>query len=586
MSVVCNPGGLERPAFGAGAVREVIERVEGCARAVVRAEQFWGGDLALAITGGLREAGVRVGLVARGGYPWSRFVAWEAGADSARATEASAEEGALCRGADVVIGTTERMLDDLRWRYGLGAERTVLVPNFVPEGARPDERVPREPGTVLFAGRLVAQKRVGMLLEAVALLGEVAPRLGPVRLTIVGEGELEEDLRRRAAELGVEAEFVPRLAQAELLERMRGCGVYAQASAYEGHPKTVLEAMACGAPVVVTEGPGLGDVVVGGVTGIVTRGDARSLAAGLARVLGDSDLAATLGRAAAESVDGLSPERMIGLEAAAHESAIARAGERAGPALGAVRWGPELLEADEAAAAAAWARSLHGYARRLPAEKRARFCASVETPVYDVIDRAAIETAGGVHPKHRLMRYHDFFVERIGAGERVLDLGCGYGAVARSIVERAGALVTGMDFSPENVRLAREMAQREGLGDRLRIVEGDITRERAWGEGGESRFDVVVLSNVLEHLRDRARLLARYVEWYAPRALLIRVPAFDRNWQTAWKAALGVDFRCDETHETEYTEGSLREELAEAGLGARELIARWGEYWVRAEVER
>ncbi|MBK7406570.1 MAG: methyltransferase domain-containing protein [Phycisphaerales bacterium] len=64
------------------------------------------------------------------------------------------------------------------------------------------------------------------------------------------------------------------------------------------------------------------------------------------------------------------------------------------------------------------------------------------------------------------------------------------------------------------------------------------------------------------------------------------MPALDRNWQTAWKHSLGVDSRCDDTHETEYTEASLRAELAEAGLEVRELVARWGEYWVVAEGER
>ena len=301
-------------------------------------------------------------------------------------------------------------------------------------------------------------------------------------------------------------------------------------------------------------------------------------------MLVDREQAMAFGLAAAASVEDCRFDAVVELEARAHELAMERAGEGAAPVPGAVRWSAELLELDEQNAASAWARSLHGYARRLPDEKRARFCATVETPLHDVIDRAAIETAGGVHPKHHLMRYHDFFVDRIREGERVLDLGCGYGAVARSIAERSGAMVTGMDFNPENLKLARSMIEREGLGERLRIVEGDITRERAFGPGGEEHFDVVVLSNVLEHLADRERLLAQYVRWYTPRAILIRVPAFDRDWLTAWKHELGVDFRGDPTHETEYTERSLRDELDAAGLGVDELIVRWGEYWARAAV--
>lgn len=594
VEVIENTHHLERPAFAVGAVERLCASVATGPRAaqsaVVRIDQMWGGDLAVAACGGLRGQGVRTGLVARGGYPWSRFVAWEAGADSLRATEAAAEEGDLCRAADVVLGTTESMLDDLRWRYGLGADRTMLVPNFVPDGAKPDDTITREAGRVLFAGRLVAQKRIDLLIDAVALVPSLArgtvqdlPHSAP-RLTIIGEGELESDLRARAKQRGVEAEFLPRLPQDALLGHMRRCAVYAQTSAYEGHPKTVLEAMACGTPVVVTSGPGLGDVVDNGINGVVAASTPGAIAAGLVRVLGDSKAAAAMGQAAAERAEALRFRKVIEREIAAHELAMGRAGEGAAPPPGAVRWGPELLEADAETAAAAWARSLHGYARRLPDAGRAQFCATVEKPIYDVIDRAAIETAGGVHPKHHLMRYHDFFVDRINPGERVLDLGCGYGQVARSIVNRAGALVTGMDFSAENVALARSMVEREGLGDRLRIVSGDITRDRAFGERGEEHFDVVVLSNVLEHLADRERLLVLYTRWYTPRTILIRVPAFDRDWLTAWKEELGVDSRSDPTHETEYTEQSLREELRNAGLGTAEMIVRWGEYWVQTVV--
>jgi len=577
VELVCNADGRERCAFVAGVPSRVHHALGGSRTAIVKTNQMNSGDAALAIARGLREAGVRVGLVARGGYHWSRFVAWEAGADSSRAADAAAAEAELCRAADVVIGTTERMLDDLRWRCGLAADRTMLVPNYLPEEARPDPGVRRQPRTILCAGRLVAQKRIDLLIEAVALLtrheGEA------VRLTIVGGGELEARLREHASTHGVRAEFVQRSPQSDLLDRMRRCAVYAQTSAYEGHPKTVLEAMACGAPVVVADAPGLSGVIESGTTGLIARPTPEAIARALSHVLRDTDLAAGLGREAAASVEPLRLERVAALEARAHELAISRAGEGAAAPAGGVRWDPALLGADAETAAAAWARSLHGYSRRLAPEQRARFCASVETPVYHVIDRAALETAGGVHPKHGLMRYHDFFVERVTAGERVLDLGCGYAQVARSIALRAGADVTGMDWSEVNLAQALTMIEREGLGERVHVVRGDITRDRATARDGSPRFDVVILSNVLEHLRDRPSLLARCVEWYSPRAVLIRVPAFDRSWQTAWKRELGVDWRCDDTHETEYTEASLRAELDEAGLRVDELVARWGEYW-------
>jgi cyclopropane fatty-acyl-phospholipid synthase-like methyltransferase len=225
----------------------------------------------------------------------------------------------------------------------------------------------------------------------------------------------------------------------------------------------------------------------------------------------------------------------------------------------------------------AWARSARAFCQRLAPTDRAAFLAAIDAPIYHMQGEAALEADGGLHPKHRLMRYHDFFVDRIRAGDRVLDLGCGVGALAASIAERALADVTGMDVSDASLRKAREVAEKRALTARLRFVQGDITQVQAGG-----RFDVIVLSNVLEHLKDRPDLLRQWREWYEAPKFLVRVPAFDREWRVPWKKELGVEWRLDVTHETEYTQAQLEQELREAGLRVSELIVRWGEYWAAA----
>jgi hypothetical protein len=68
------------------------------------------------------------------------------------------------------------------------------------------------------------------------------------------------------------------------------------------------------------------------------------------------------------------------------------------------------------------------------------------------VNERAMAFGRGEHPKHRLTRYHDFFIERINDGERVLDVGCGYGAVARSIARaKPAAKVTGVDYDPKKL---------------------------------------------------------------------------------------------------------------------------------------
>ena len=190
-----------------------------------------------------------------------------------------------------------------------------------------------------------------------------------------------------------------------------------------------------------------------------------------------------------------------------------------------------------------------------------------------IIDRASIHYEDGVHVKHRLTRYHDFFVERIKTDDDVIDLGCGVGALAASVAERCGAAVTGLDISAGNLAHA---SSRFNI-DRLRFIEGDIY-EYAPGR----TYDVVILSNVLEHLDGRPGLLRSLGERIQPRQWLIRVPMSTRHWHVPLRRELGLPWMSDSTHYTEYTEESLQVELAEADLKILELRAEWGELYVSA----
>lgn len=190
--------------------------------------------------------------------------------------------------------------------------------------------------------------------------------------------------------------------------------------------------------------------------------------------------------------------------------------------------------------------------------------------VYREVDLAALAYEEGVHPKHRLTRYHDFFVERVEPGERVLDIGSGKGELAHDLVVRAGAKVVGVDHDPSHLAFARSHYG----GPDLEFRSGDVLEALPDGH-----FDVIVLSNVLEHLGPRVDFLRRLTRSATPRALLIRVPLYERDWTVPLKAEVGLPAYWDPDHETEYDEESFRRELAEAGLDVPELLVRWGEIW-------
>ncbi|MBF0339699.1 MAG: class I SAM-dependent methyltransferase [Magnetococcales bacterium] len=208
----------------------------------------------------------------------------------------------------------------------------------------------------------------------------------------------------------------------------------------------------------------------------------------------------------------------------------------------------------------------------LPPEEALRLLFRLDASLYALQGRQAVRYGQGVHVKHRLTGYHDFFVARLSPGERVLDVGCGHGALTRDMAERGGCRVVGIELEADKVVVAR----REHAHPRVEYRIGDATAGQ--GEDPE-RFDVVTLSNVLEHLPDRAAFLRRLVRQVAPARLLIRVPLFDREWRVPLKQELGVEWRLDATHETEYTLEGFMAEMNEAGLLIRHLEMRWGEIW-------
>ena len=200
-----------------------------------------------------------------------------------------------------------------------------------------------------------------------------------------------------------------------------------------------------------------------------------------------------------------------------------------------------------------------------------RFVLKLHNRIYALLSNLSSLLEGGVHPKHRLTAYHDFFLSNIKPGEVALDVGCGKGELLSDIAVKTGARTVGIEINGESVK---EALHRTLSLDSVEIFHGDV-----WSTDCRGPVDVITLSNVLEHLTSRPKLLAHLMRIYSPSRILVRVPMSDRDWLVPFKSELGVESRLDETHEIEYTHKEFEQEVGDSGLVIQELYIRWGELY-------
>jgi len=191
---------------------------------------------------------------------------------------------------------------------GVDAQRLHVVTNGVDERFRPaDGAVARKelelPGDgviVLFVGLLVQVKGLDHLLDALRQLTDL-----PVRCVLVGDGPLREHLgnRARTEGLGERVQFAGQCSAATIPAWMAAADILVLPSLSEGRPNVVLEAHACGLPVVATNVGGTPELLEDGVNGLlVPVGDSDALAGALRRLATDHDLRLRLGVAARERI--------------------------------------------------------------------------------------------------------------------------------------------------------------------------------------------------------------------------------------------------------------------------------------------
>jgi glycosyltransferase involved in cell wall biosynthesis len=194
--------------------------------------------------------------------------------------------------ADCVVGPSRGVVDDVRQITGLSPDRfrVILNPVYRPEITTLSMEPPEHPWlakgeapVIVAAGKLKPQKDYPTLLKAFTLVR--ASRTA--RLIILGRGPLREALESLAEELGISADLDMPGHVTNPYTFFRNAAVFVLSSGWEGLPNVLIEAMACGSPVVSTDCPsGPSEILEEGRVGrLVPVGDVEQMAAAIVATL-------------------------------------------------------------------------------------------------------------------------------------------------------------------------------------------------------------------------------------------------------------------------------------------------------------
>lgn len=159
----------------------------------------------------------------------------------------------------------------------------------------------------IFTGRMGIEKNLSFLIQA---FKQVHGRHPQLRLLLLGDGPILEDLKTEAASSGLEHEifFPGRVSYSEIPGYYAASDLFVMTSTTEVKPLAVLEAMAASLPVIAVDACGTGDTVTHGHDGLLSKCDIGDYVAILEQAVADRELRLTMGQEASKTADTYSLE--------------------------------------------------------------------------------------------------------------------------------------------------------------------------------------------------------------------------------------------------------------------------------------
>jgi len=217
-------------------------------------------------------------LVVRQGKQWSIF-AREKKLNKLRIIMIDFIEWLAYKNADAIIASSFEDKKYIEKRYKIHPEKVNYIPNYIDTDLfSPNVLIPVKHNRILTVAKLEKQKNLENLIEAVRGLD--------IKLTIVGQGSLEKELKKVAP---VNVEFITRVSNNDLPKEINKSQLFILPSNFEGCPKALLEAMSCGVPVIGADVVGINNIIKDKENGYLCKTSTESIRKKIKEVLAEKN---------------------------------------------------------------------------------------------------------------------------------------------------------------------------------------------------------------------------------------------------------------------------------------------------------
>lgn len=237
-------------------------------------------------------------LIVRCGYLHSYFIKNQSNDQKAINDAIQLEKRAFSY-ADMGIVTSSWQRELVIKQYNVEPSKIKVIPNYVVTDVFKPHPETQKKYDLIFVGRAGNQKNIGNLLKAIHYL---KTKNRNVSLLMVGGCCYDNEIKEIVNHYALDVIFKGNVSSFDLPDIINQAKVFILPSYYEGHPKTLLEAMSCGLPCIGSDVNGIKEDIEHMKTGFLCRTDHENIANAIETVLSDESLQKTIRKNARESI--------------------------------------------------------------------------------------------------------------------------------------------------------------------------------------------------------------------------------------------------------------------------------------------